>query len=466
MQFFGFQLSRAIPVIQAEPVEPAASAALEKSAPSGPPTPALAPAGNSWMWPFGWIREAFAGAWQRNIHTPVGDVITFGAVFSCITLIATDIAKMNLGLVEEQANGTVKSVRNPAYSPVLKKPNHYQNRIMFIMQWVISKLTWGNTYVLKERDGSNKVSALYVLDPSRVQVLVAPNGDVYYGVAGDVLAGIEAGIPAIPASEIIHDVMYPIYHPLIGISPIHACGLAAIQGLRIQVNSAKFFANGANLGGVLTAPGAISNETAERLKEFWTTKYAGSENVGKVAVLGDGLKFEAMTMKSTDAQLIDQLKWTAENVCTCYHVPAYKVGVGTPPAFNNIESLDQQYYSQCLQILIECIEALLDEGLGITGALSTESDLDDLLRMDPATLIEVQAKGVQAGLVAPNEGRRKLGLPPVQRRRDAVSATAELLLGGSGGARCGAAGAGQRRAGSGAGACGRSAGWACGRSYE
>jgi phage portal protein BeeE len=121
-----------------------------------------------------------------------------------------------------------------------------------------------------------------------------------------------------------------------------------------------------------------------------------------------------MTMRSTDAQLIEQLKWTAENVCTCFHVPAYKVGVGTPPAFNNIEALDQQYYSQCLQILIECIELLLDEGLSIKAPQSTEFDLDDLLRMDSATLIDVQAKGVGAGLVAPNEGRRKLGLPPVK----------------------------------------------------
>jgi HK97 family phage portal protein len=408
MQLFGYQLSRAVPVVQGTPVEESAvPVPIEKL------TTPLAPASGSGWWPLGWVREAFSGAWQRNIATPVQDVMTFGAVFSCVTLIATDIAKMHLGLVEEQPDGTSRRVSNIAYSPVLKKPNHFQNRIMFIMQWLISKLTWGNTYVLKGRDGRGVVNALYVLDPSRVQVLVAPNGDVYYALAEDVLAGLKAGVPAIPANEIIHDVMYPLYHPLIGISPIHACGLAAIQGLRIQTNSARFFANGASLGGVLTAPGAISNETAARLKEFWETKYVGPENVGKVAVLGDGLKFEAMTMKSTDAQLIEQLKWTAENVCTCYHVPGYKVGVGAAPAYNNIEALDQQYYSQCLQILIECIEALLDDGLAIKSPQSTEFDLDDLLRMDSSTLIDVQAKGVGAGLIAPNEGRRKLNLPPV-----------------------------------------------------
>ena len=386
---------------------------IEKSLTALSTPTSSSPVGSGW-WPFSWIREGFSGAWQRSIPTPVTDVLAYSAVFSCVTLIATDIAKMGLRVVEELADGTRRPAVRARQLAVLKKPNHYQTRIQFVLQWLISKLTWGNTYVLKERNGRTEVIAMYVLDPCRVQPLVAPNGDVYYSLSGDVLAGIEAGIPAIPASEIIHDVMYPLFHPLIGISPIYACGLAAVQGLRIQTGSAKFFANGANLGGVLTAPGAISNETAQRLKEFWEQKYVGAENTGKVAVLGDGLKFEGMTMKSTDAQLIEQLKWTAENVCTAYHVPAYKVGVGTPPAYNNIEALDQQYYSQCLQILIESIEALLDEGLDVEAPVSTEFDLDDLLRMDSATLIDVQAKGVGAGIIAPNEARKKLNLPPVK----------------------------------------------------
>ena len=97
-------------------------------------------------------------------------------------------------------------------------------------------------------------------------------------------------------------------------SPIFAAGLAATQGLHIQSNSATFFKNGSNPGGVLTAPGAISDETAARLKVAWSTNYSG-ENAGKVAVLGDGLKYEAMAVTATDAQLIEQTP--------CGRSPAY-----------------------------------------------------------------------------------------------------------------------------------------------
>jgi HK97 family phage portal protein len=255
-----------------------------------------------------------------------------------------------------------------------------------------------------------------VLDPVRVRPLVASDGSVYYAVNRDPLVGVlEDKIAewAIPASEIIHDVMVPLYHPLVGISPITACGVAAVQGLRIQEQGAVFFGNGSRPSGVLTAPASISTETATRLKENWDTNFSGS-NAGKVAVLGDGLAYQAMSMTATDAQLIEQLKWTAENVCTAFHVPPYMVGVTQMPATGNIEAWNQQYYSQALQNLIESIELLLDEGLELPTNLGIELDLDGLLRMDTATLAEVATKAIQSGNMAPNESRKRFfGLGPV-----------------------------------------------------
>jgi HK97 family phage portal protein len=300
---------------------------------------------------------------------------------------------------------------------VLRKPNRYQNRIKFYEQWIVSKLLHGNTYVLKQRDARGVVVALYILDPTRTKPLVAPDGSVYYQLSKDNLSGIEDST-IVPASEIIHDVMVPLFHPLCGVSPLSACGLAAVQGLSIQGNSARFFQNGSRPGGVLTAPGVIEDATALRLKEYWETNFTG-ENAGKVAVLGDGLKYEQMAMNSTDAQLIEQLKWTGETVCSTFHVPAYKVGVGAPPAYNNIEALDAQYYSQCLQKLFECIEICLDEGLGLDKKIDgkvygTEFDLDDLLRMDTATQVEALSKAVGGSIMTPNAALKKLNQSPVK----------------------------------------------------
>lgn len=382
--------------------------------------------GANWGWG-GVIQEPFTGAWQRNLEQRPDSLLSFFAVYSCVTLIASDIAKIRLRLMEEDGTTDVwEEVDVPSFSPVLKKPNHFQNRIKFIEQWIVSKLTRGNAYILKQRDDRNVVVRLYVLDPNRCKPLVAPDGSVYYDLGGDVLAGVPTvvdpggvvnGRVVVPASEIIHDVMVPLYHPLCGVSPIYACALAAIQGLNIQNNSSKFFQNGSNPGGVLTAPGTINDITAKRLKDYWEQNYTGA-NVGKVAVLGDGLKYEKMSMTAEDAQLIDQLKWTGENVCAVFHVPPHMVGIGATPAYNNIEALGQQYYSQCLQSLMECVELCMDEGLGLPDVkghvYGTEFDLDDLLRMDTLTKVEAAGKSINAGFLSPNEARAKFNLPPAE----------------------------------------------------
>jgi HK97 family phage portal protein len=362
----------------------------------------------------GWhvVQESFLGAWQREVTINPETVLTNWTVFSCMTLIAGDVGKMRPRLMAPEGKIFVETT-SPSFSPVLKKPNGYQTWQKFIESWMLSKLGWGNTYVLKVRDARKVVVALHVLDPARCKPLVAPNGDVYYQLQDDELAQIPEGMPAIPASEVIHDRMWCLYHPLVGLSPIFACGLAATQGVNIQGNSSKFFENMSRPSGILTAPGQISDETAGRLKAAWESAYGG-DNIGKTAVLGDGIKYEAMSVNPVDAQMVEQLKLSGEMVCSAFHVPGYKVGVGPMPTYQNAEVLNQIYYSDCLQVQIEAVEACLNDGLGLEKAgYEVELDLDALLRMDSATQVKTLNESIGGGWMKIDEGRQKRNLPPV-----------------------------------------------------
>jgi HK97 family phage portal protein len=240
--------------------------------------------------------------------------------------------------------------------------------------------------------------------------MVTPEGDVYYNLSTDDLAQIGSGT-VVPASEVIHDRCVTLWHPLVGVSPIYACGASATQGNRIQGNSAQFFENMSRPSGMLTAPGTIDEITAARLKADWEQNYSGL-NIGRLAILGDGLKYEPMTIPAQEAQLIDQLKWTVEDVARAFGMPLYKIGAGPMPTNNNVAALNQQYYSDCLQTHIEAIELCLKEGLNLPTGYGIEFDLDGLLRMDPSAQMEMLAKGTESGIFAPNESRLKLNKPP------------------------------------------------------
>jgi HK97 family phage portal protein len=369
------------------------------------------------------VREPYAGAWQVNVEGRRDLVLAYSAVYACVTLIASDIGKLCLRLVEQSDEDVWEETDSPAFSPVLRKPNRYQTINKFVEQWITSKLVWGNTYVLKERDGRGVVVALYVLDPCRVKPLVAPDGGIYYELRRDDLSGELAGLTSesiiVPAREIIHDTMICLFHPLVGVSPIFACGLAAMQGLAIQNQSSQFFTNGSRPSGLITAPAGMTAAQLAQAKTDWEA-FNGAGNAGKVAVITADIKYTPLTMNAVDAQLIEQLKWTAETVCSCYHVQPYMIGVGPPPPYANVEPLLQQYLAQCLQSLMTNLETSLDEGLGLLLPVNgtqygTEFDIDDLIWMDTLTKTKAAHDAISAGAVSPDEARLKyFGLGPVE----------------------------------------------------
>lgn len=375
-----------------------------KRAPMSPPGTGM----GGW-WPI--IKEPYSGAWQKNDSWECQTVLAHYAVYACVTLIQNDIGKLRQRLMELDESGIWKETSSPSFSPVLKKPNNYQNHVQFKQWWQNSKLINGNAYGLKRRDQRGIVTAIYILDPCRVLPLVAEDGSIYYQLSNDNLNRVGDGV-TVPASEIIHDRMNCLFHPLVGVSPLYAAARAACQSLKMQSDSSTFFENGARPGGILSAPGAISDETAARLKAHWDANYTG-QNAGKVAVVGDDLKFQQMKMSATDSQLIEQFRLTAEMICTAFHVPPSKVGVGTTPTGTTAAQENQKYYSDCIQILAEEYEACMDDGLSLPERYGVELDVEGLLRMDMGAQVTTLTAAVKGSIMTTNEGRKRINLPPV-----------------------------------------------------
>lgn len=361
------------------------------------------------------LREAGSGDWQKGVSVdPIGSITSFSAVFASVACIASDIAKLApKHMLRDGRTGIWTEIRT-ATPPVelLRRPNHFSTRLQFLERWITSKLLHGNAYALKSRNARGEVVALFMVDPRRVTPMVTPLGDVYYSVGGDDLSRIPEGM-VVPASEIIHDRGMTLWHPLVGVSPLTACALSATQGNRIQTNSATFFQNMSRPSGMLTAPETIPDETALRLKAEFEKNFAGA-NIGKLLVLGDGLEYKPMTIPASDAQMIEQLKWTVEDVARAFRVPLHKINAGPPPALANVEALESSYYSGCLQGLIESLEQCLDHGLGLPIGQRIEFDLHGLLRMDSAGRFDALGKAVGGGWLSPNEARAREDLQPVE----------------------------------------------------
>jgi HK97 family phage portal protein len=382
--------------------------------------------GGRWSRLLGGDRDT--GGWQRAIRVSNDDALRHSALWACVTQISSDVAKLRPCLKQlSGVGGYWQETTSPAFSPVLAQPNSYQTPQQFYENWVLCKLIHGNTYALKLRDGRNIVQALYLIDPARVLPLVSTDGSaqVFYQISrlgADLLPDVDGpsiypgyeGSIVVPSREIIHDRAAVIHHPLCGVPPLYASQIAVATGLAIGNSNGRFFRNGANLSGVLSGPGQIDPDTAKRLSEKWEEDFSGESNAGKIAVLGSGLKFESMQSNLVDAQVAELAKLSSTDICTAFGVPAWKLSLDQwPRGLVNIQALQITYLEGCLQRYITAIEQLLTAGLNLPSGMKVALDEAELLRLDSISLGTYLSGLVLGGLLTPNEGRAKLGLPPV-----------------------------------------------------
>ena len=373
------------------------------------------------------VHEPFAGAWQKglsNANSRDPNLLAFSGVYACVTIIAQDIAKLPVRVLQLRPDNVSEEVArlNP-YHRLLRRPNDYQTPVDFFMLLLACRLIRGNAYAFKEFDARGVPTKLHVLHPDRVVPLIHPaSKEIYYQYTpmhNDMvdLKGFptENGTVFIPARYMVHDRINCLWHPLVGTSPLFAAAMSASMGGRMMLNSERLFANMARPSGILTAPGEINDTTAERLKRDFEANYS-SGNIGRTAVLGDGLEWKQMVMTSVDAQLIEQLKWTIEDVARAYRVPMYLLADLTrSTSYKNSEQAAQSYYSGCLQYHIEALERRLTSDFNMDDETTYVAvDVRAMFRMDTAERFGAYKEGIAAGVLAPNEARAFEGLGPVK----------------------------------------------------
>jgi HK97 family phage portal protein len=359
------------------------------------------------------IHEPFLGAWQRNLScaNPVS-LLAFSAVYACINVISSDIGKLPVRVWRSREDGGRELQPRHPIDRLLRSPNHYQTTVDFIQQLKVSVLLAGNAYVYLIRDDRGVVSEMHVLNPSYVTPLVAEDGSVYYQLnrsQSHPLTGIgNEDRWILPARDIMHHRVMTVDHPLVGVSPMFAAAMSAAVGAGITAASQNFFQNSARPAGVLTAPGKIDKELAERLKTDWERSY-GAGGQGRTAVLGSGLEWKPLTMTAVDAQLIEQLRWSIEDVARVFRVPTFLLGDLTKASYRNSEQMMRTYYSGCLSYHLEALEARFARAFDLAADVYIEFDVNALLRTEMDVRFTAYQSALSSGWLSINDVRAKEG---------------------------------------------------------
>lgn len=353
------------------------------------------------------------GEWQmRSREASDETLFAFGAVYACIQIISGDCGKLPVQFYDiDNKTGDQELNRSYPLNALFRRPNVYQNRMQFITALVISYLTTGNAYVYGKRDARNLISEMHVLDPRAAWPYVSDSGAIFYRCSPNILAGITEP-SMIPARDMSHiRLQFSPSYPLVGVSPIFAAASSSAVGQRILYNTQQFFGNGAQPGGVLEAPGKISDDLAKRMREDFDQNYV-NKRTGKTAVLGEGLTFKQLSMSAVDSQLIEQLRWSVEDIARVFRMPATMIGDQGKTTYRNSEQQARAYLNGCLDFHLSGIVEELNKFFELGASMTMAFDLSFLLRTETDVRFDANGKAINGGFMTPNEIRKREGLPP------------------------------------------------------
>lgn len=212
----------------------------------------------------------------------------------------------------------------------------------------------------------------------------------------------------ISSDDVIH-IAGPGWDGVAGMSMIKLHRENIGLGLAVQKFGNTFFKNGANLNGVLTTEAALKDDQIKMYETNWNQKYQGLDNSNKTAILGNGLKYQSIGIPPEDAQFIETRKYSRSEIAGIFRVPAHMINDLEKSAFSNIEQQSINYVVYSLRPWAERLEQEFNKKLfreSEKGIYSVKFNLNALMRGDAVSRMDYLTKGVNSGLLSPNEARQ------------------------------------------------------------
>ncbi|MGE5417484.1 MAG: phage portal protein [Acidobacteriota bacterium] len=321
------------------------------------------------------------------------------AVFACVRILAETIASLPLNVYRYTDRGKEKAVDHQLYTLLHDEPNPEMTSFVFRETLMSHLLLWGNAYAQIIRNGRGNVLALYPLLPDRMTVDRTTDGQIYYEYRKD------TGYVILRPEDVLH-IPGLGFDGLIGYSPIAMAKNAVGMAIATEEYGARFFANGANPGGVLEHPGVVKDPA--KIRESWNAVYQGTGNAHRIAVLEEGMKFQSIGIPPEQAQFLETRKFQTEEICRIFRVPPHLVANLDKATFSNIEHQSISFVVHTIRPWLVRLEQSMNRSLlskAEKAQYFTGFVVEGLLRGDYTSRMQGYAVGIQNGFLSPNDVR-------------------------------------------------------------
>jgi len=354
-------------------------------------------------------------AWTGKTISP-DNAMEAPTVYACVRLISQTLARMPWQVLRNSADGASNDVTHPVYQLLNGEANEDMTSFVFREAQISDCLLYGNSFAYIMRSAAGTPIALERLRPDLCYLQRDPQNQPYYQYwtgKADEKASEEIKQRKFRPYDILH-VVGPSADGLLGEAPIHRMRDLIGMELELQEFTSRFFANNCRPAGVLSMPGRLSAEGANRLREAFARVHSGAQGAGKVAILEEGLKYDAISTNAKDSDLDSMKKFCRQQIAAAFNVPSHRVGDNDGVSYSSAEQANAVFVQSTLAGWAARLEQEVNRKLIRRGDdVTTRISFDDLLRGDMSTRFSAYAVAVTNGILTPNEIRAREGLPAV-----------------------------------------------------
>jgi HK97 family phage portal protein len=328
----------------------------------------------------------------------VESALRLSTVWGCVRLLADSVSTLPLHVYRGDDRDPIPT------PPLLARPSaDFPELADWLWAVMASLLLRGNAWgVITARRGAGLLpSQVDLVHPDRVTVVTEGNGTQTIRINGE----------PYDRADLFHVKAFPWPGSLLGLSLIAYAREAIGLGLGAEKYGAAYFGDAMVPSAVLESDQDIKRESAQRLKAEYVELLRRRRR--DIAVLGSGAKLRAIAIAPDEAQFIQTQKFNVSTICRFYGVPPEMMAGETAghEAYTSPEMRGTDFLTFTLRPWLLRVERAAS-GL-LPSTQRAKFNAGGFLRATLNEQYEALAIGVGAGIVMPNEARRKLDLPAI-----------------------------------------------------
>lgn len=367
-------------------------------------------------------RETKSGENPSAYRTGAAPLLVYGdhtamsiaTVYRCVKLLSESVANLPVQYLKRKDGIFVEDERNPLNYLLNVQPDFAINAFDFWRQIVQNVLLDGNAYIVP----------VYNFATMQIDRLaLCERGTVNHDTVNDCydVFDLNNGIKGrYSEDEVIHIKGLTIRDSKKGVSVLTFARLTMSIAATGDKETHERFANGGNVRGIVSNDTGIRGfgEYQDKELEKTAVNIDGRFQSGeRIVSLPGQLRFDQLSMSSTDMQFLESRKFTVREICRFFGVHPSFVFDDTSNNYKSAEQANVAFLSHTLNPLLRSIEVELHRKLvapQLAHKYKIQFDRRGLYACDLDSKAKYQTTRLANGTASVNELRKEENLPPVE----------------------------------------------------